>query len=94
VGGKLWFFYDASQGRADNQKTGSSTRWADIYQQLIASGHRAECINNYTQRQIILYYGAVVRADNYRRAGAVTDMNMAFAGGKNANDWIKKLTSK
>lgn len=44
-----------------------------------------------TERQLHLYYEAELRRRKRERAEALVDVNMAFAGGKEAEQHLKKL---
>jgi len=44
-----------------------------------------------TERQILLYYEAELRRQRRQRAEFLVDANMAFAGGKDAEQHLKKL---
>lgn len=44
-----------------------------------------------TQRQILLYYEAELRRQRRERAERMTDINLAFAGGKDAEQHQKAL---
>lgn len=44
-----------------------------------------------TQRQILLHFEAANRLDRRRRAERLLDVNMAFAGGKDAETYRKAL---
>src|SRR5690554_4898558 len=94
VGGKRPLFFAQRDEPRDGKKVkGKSSRWSDIYQQLIEHGHDPDRIGRYTRRQILLYYRAACRAENRQRSQAVVDLNKAFCGGKAAENYIKKLSS-
>ncbi len=44
-----------------------------------------------TERQLLLFYAAEQRRRSRQRAEALTDMNLAFAGGKDAEAHMKNL---
>jgi len=44
-----------------------------------------------TQRQILLYYEAELRRQRRERADRLVDINLAFAGGKEAEQHLKEL---
>ena len=45
-----------------------------------------------TERQLLLLYGAEQRRRSRQRAEALIDVNLAFAGGKDAEAHMKNLT--
>lgn len=81
------------QHEAAGKKTGNkaSLSWGDIHAELIAAGHTIEAIAGYTLRQINLHFACAQRLNRRMRAAHVVDANLAFAGGKPANEHIKKL---
>ncbi|SIP90137.1 hypothetical protein [Aquipseudomonas alcaligenes] len=44
-----------------------------------------------TQRQILLHYDAELRRQRRERADRLVDINLAFAGGKEAEQHLKEL---
>lgn len=44
-----------------------------------------------TQRQILLHYDAELRRQRRDRADRLVDLNLAFAGGKDAEAHLKEL---
>jgi len=44
-----------------------------------------------TQRQILLHYEAELRRQKHQRAQYLVDANLAFAGGKDAEQHLKAL---
>ncbi|PIA66330.1 hypothetical protein CDR19_25365 [Ectopseudomonas toyotomiensis] len=69
-----------------------SNRWADVYATLIAAGYGdAERIGKLTERQLLMYYEAELRRQRRARAEFLTDANMAFAGGKDAEQHLQAL---
>jgi|JI7StandDraft_1071085.scaffolds.fasta_scaffold714894_1 hypothetical protein len=44
-----------------------------------------------TQRQILLHYEAELRRQRRERADRLVDINLAFAGGKEAEQHLKEL---
>lgn len=69
----------------------SALSWGDIHAELIAAGHTLEAIAGYTQRQINLHFACAQRLNRRLRAAHVIDANIAFAGGKSANEHLKNL---
>ncbi|MFY1053540.1 hypothetical protein ACOQNP_18130 [Ectopseudomonas khazarica] len=62
------------------------------YATLIAAGYGdAERIGKLTERQLLMYYEAELRRQRRARAEFLTDANMAFAGGKDAEQHLKAL---
>ncbi|PIA66151.1 hypothetical protein CDR19_25505 [Ectopseudomonas toyotomiensis] len=97
VGGQRPFLH-SHRPRSRNRGTGSSAergqsgRWADVYATLIAAGYGdAERIGKLTERQILLYYEAEQRRQRRARAEFLKDANLAFAGGKEAEQHLKAL---
>lgn len=90
--GNLRFFFRAlckeEPARRENSNNG---RWADIWATLINNGHRANHIEKYTYRQVILYFEAALRREKLIRAQQVVDNNAAQAGGEFAEKHLKKL---
>jgi hypothetical protein len=79
---------------ADSKKKADSKAalsWGGIHAELIAAGHTIEAIAGYTLRQINLHFACAQRLNRRMRAAHVVDANLAFAGGKSANEHIKKL---
>lgn len=74
-----------------SSKSASAMSWGDIHAELIAAGHSLEAIAGYTQRQINLHFSCAQRLNRRLRAASVIDANVAFAGGKPANEHIKQL---
>ena len=46
-----------------------------------------------TERQLLLHFDAVQRLERRERAARLIDMNLAFAGGKDAETHFKALKS-
>lgn len=44
-----------------------------------------------TERQLLLHYGSIIRLDRRKRADLLLDVNLAFAGGKDAEAHLKAL---
>lgn len=81
------------QPEGDDKKTSNkaSLSWGDTHAELIAAGHTLDAIAGYTLRQINLHFACAQRLNRRMRAAHVVDANLAFAGGKSANEHIKKL---
>ena len=50
-------------------------------------------IPNYTRRQMRLFFREVQREKGRDRAAMISDVNLSFNGGDEANKMIKKLTA-
>ena len=76
----------------DGSGARGTARWADIYATLIAAGYGdAATIGRMTERQLMLHFGAASRLDRRCRADRLLDVNLAFAGGKDAETYLKAL---
>lgn len=62
---------------------------------MIAHGYgNAAAIGRFTQRQILLHYACALRREKQQRAATLVDVNMAFAGGKEAEQHLQTLTKE
>ena len=70
-------------------------RLADMYAKLASSGFGSpvDVQEKYTERQIVMYYESAIRVEKFDRALHLLDVNRAMAGGKDADKYVKELTS-
>src|SRR5690606_5899158 len=72
----------------------SAPRWADAYAALTRAGYgRPDELGRMTERQLLLHFAAVQRMERRERAARLVDMNLAFAGGKDASAHLQTLHS-
>lgn len=69
-------------------------RWSSIIQSLITHGHDLASIQNYTQRQIELFYEAICSEKNHNKADFIEAVNHGFSGGQVTSDYVKKLRER
>lgn len=53
----------------------------------------ASDIGRMTERQILLHYDCALRLERRQRADRLIDVNLAFAGGKDAETHLKALNT-
>lgn len=76
----------------DQGKTaGRSLGLGELFQTLIAAGHRKDDLPHYTRRQLRLYYREVEKSNNRGRACRIEDINIGYNGGKETNEILKAL---
>ena len=97
VGGERSFFRppcpEPGHGDLPGAGAGAATiDWGEIYATLIAHGHRAHDLGEYTARQLKLYYREALRLERQRSARRLVDVNAAMAGGDAATTRLQDLT--
>ncbi|PKM31730.1 MAG: hypothetical protein CVV07_01045 [Gammaproteobacteria bacterium HGW-Gammaproteobacteria-11] len=89
---KCPFFHAACvRSHKSGQSSSGGPRWGDVYAVLIAAEHSPAEIGRYTHRQVLLHYDRALANERRQRYNNIMDMNMAFAGGTNAADYLNKL---
>lgn len=62
-------------------------------QTLIAGGHDFMAIQQYTERQLTLFYQAILRQHYSHKADQIEAVNLGFNGGKETVQYLKQLRS-
>lgn len=93
VDGERPFLYAQRADTGGGRKgSGGGARWSDVYATLVTAGYgQPGDISRMTQRQILLHYEAELRRQRRERAARMKDINLAFAGGKDAEQHLKAL---
>lgn len=97
MGRELGFFRasgDAAEaGRAGPSAAGSGTcGWGAVFTGLIAAGHDARRLGEYTERQLRLYFREAMRREDRQQARLLLAVNAGMAGGEYAEQELQRLT--
>ncbi|WP_432421845.1 DUF6631 family protein [Pseudomonas aeruginosa] len=73
--------------------TGRAALWSRVFADLIRAGHHRDALNNYTRRQLILFWEEAQAAERREQARDINAVMYGMVGGTDATALLRQLES-